>query len=107
MTAKKMIKNHDCCRITGNDIHIAVKALPGASKTEFAGVKEQRLRVRIASAPEDGRANAELSAFFAKNLGCPKKEIRLLRGEKSRIKTIAVPLIYRVQLETILEEVQD
>jgi uncharacterized protein (TIGR00251 family) len=93
-----------CYRVVGDEIHIAIKALPGASKTEFAGVQEQRLRVRIASAPEDGKANAELIAFLAKNLGCPKKEVRLLRGEKSRIKTIAVPLAYRVQLERILEE---
>jgi uncharacterized protein (TIGR00251 family) len=95
----------DCCCVDGNEMHIAVKALPGASKTEFAGVQEQRLRVRIAAAPEDGRANAELIAFIAKNLGCPKKEVRLLRGSQSRVKTIAVPLSYQVQLEKVLEEV--
>jgi uncharacterized protein (TIGR00251 family) len=102
MTAKKMILNHNCCRIAGDEIHIAIKALPGASKTEFAGVQEQYLRVRIAAAPEDGRANAELIAFIAKSLGCSKREVRLLRGTQSRQKTIAVPLSYRVQLETIL-----
>jgi uncharacterized protein (TIGR00251 family) len=102
-----MILNRNCCHIAGDEIHIAVKALPGASKTEFAGEKEQRLRVRIASAPEDGKANAELIAFIAKTLGCPKREVRLLRGTQSRVKTIAVPLAYRVQLENILAEVQD
>jgi uncharacterized protein (TIGR00251 family) len=96
-----------CCPIEDNEIHIAVKALPGASKTEFAGVQEQRLRVRIAAAPEDGKANAELIAFIAKSLGCPKKEVRILRGQKSRVKTIAVPLTYQVQLEKVLTEVQD
>jgi uncharacterized protein (TIGR00251 family) len=97
----------DCCRVTGNEIHIAIKALPGASKTEFVGVQEQRLRVRIAAAPEDGKANAELIAFIAKSLGCPKKEVRLLRGTQSRVKTIAMPLAYRVQLAMILEEAQN
>jgi uncharacterized protein (TIGR00251 family) len=92
--------------VVSNEIHIAIKALPGASKTEFAGVQEQRLRVRIAAAPEDGRANAELISFISKSLGCPKKEVRLLRGTQSRIKTIAVPLSYRVQLEKVLEGVQ-
>jgi uncharacterized protein (TIGR00251 family) len=82
-------------RIVGDEIHIAIKALPGASKTEFAGKQEQCLRVRIAAAAEDGRANAELVAFLAKTLGCPKRDIKLLHGEKSRLKTIAIPLAER------------
>jgi len=91
----------DCFFTVGDDIHIAVKALPGASKTEFAGFKEGRLRVRVAAAPENGRANAELVAFIAKSLGCPKRDVTLLHGEKSRLKTLAVPLAYRPQLENL------
>jgi uncharacterized protein (TIGR00251 family) len=108
MTVKAMIRKNNKPRSNTEkeEIHIAIKALPGASKTEFAGVQEQRLRVRIASTPENGKANAELTAFIAKSLGCPKKEVRLLRGTQSRVKTIAVPLAYHVQLEKILAEVQ-
>ena len=86
----------------GSEIHIALKAIPGASKTEFAGAGEGRLRIRLAAAPEGGRANAELIAFFAKTLGCPKRDITLLRGEKSRLKTIALPLAYQPQMEKIM-----
>lgn len=93
----------DCCRITGSEIHITIKAIPGASKTEFAGTEEGRLRIRLAAAPEGGKANAELVAFFAKTLGCPKRDITLLRGEKSRLKTIALPLAYRPQLDIIIK----
>ena len=95
----------DCCSIAGNVVHIAVKAQPGASKNEITGVRDGRLCVRIAAAPEDGKANAELSAFLAKTLGCPKREIVLLHGEKSRLKTIALPFEYALQLEKILEEI--
>ena len=94
----------DCYFISGDKLHIAVKALPGASKTEFAGFKEGRLRVRIAAAPEDGKANAELAAFVSKSLGCPKRDVTLLNGEKSRLKTVAVPAVYRLQLDKIIEE---
>jgi uncharacterized protein (TIGR00251 family) len=97
----------NCYLIANDHIHISIKALPGASKTEFAGFKEGRLKVRIAAAPEDGRANAELAAFFAKSLGCPKRDVTLLHGEKSRLKTLAVPLTYRLQWEKIIKEVQD
>ena len=92
--------------VAGNEIHINIKALPGASKNEFAGVKDGRLRVRIAAAAEDGKANAELAAFIAKAAGCPKKDIVLLRGEKSRLKTLALPFTYGIKLEKIIGEVK-
>ena len=93
-----------CCRIENNSIHIAVKALPGASKTEFAGVKDGRLRVKVAAAPEGGRANAELVSFIAKALGLPKHDVVLLRGEKSRLKILALPPECEIQLKKLLEE---
>ena len=62
--------------------------------------------MRIAAAPEDGRANAELAAFFSKSLGCAKRDVTILHGEKSRLKTLAVPLAYRLQWEKIVKEAQ-
>ena len=97
---------HVCCRLEGGSIHLAVKAIPGASRTEFAGLKDGHLRVRIAAAPEDGKANAELVAFLARALDCAKREIILLRGEKSPKKSIALPLACGIQLEKILGEQQ-
>jgi uncharacterized protein (TIGR00251 family) len=78
-------------RESGDSILLELQVSPGASKSQLAELREGRLRVRIAAAPADGKANAELIAFFAKSLGCAKKEIRLTSGEKSRLKTIAVP----------------
>jgi uncharacterized protein (TIGR00251 family) len=89
-------------RISGDQIHLDIKAIPGASRTELAGVKDNRLRVRIAAAPEDGKANGELIAFFARLLGCPKRDLVLERGEKSRQKTLAFPLAYHIQWNKIL-----
>ena len=96
----------DCYRLEGGSIQVAVKALPGASKTEFAGIQDGRLKVRLAAAPEGGKANAELAAFFAKALGCAKRDIALLHGAKSRHKTIGLPLACGMALEKILEELQ-
>ncbi|GHU69269.1 hypothetical protein FACS189450_01820 [Spirochaetia bacterium] len=88
-------------RVSGNLLHIDIKAVPGASKTEAAGIKDNRLRIRIAAAPEDGKANAELCGFLAKVLGCAKRDVVLLRGEKSRLKTAAVPAGYREKVEKL------
>jgi len=76
--------------------------LPGASKTEFAGVKDGRLRIRLAAAPEDGKANAELLSFLSRALGCPKRDVRLLSGEKSRLKVIALPVECRAKVEGVV-----
>ncbi len=46
------------------------------------------LKARVASPPEDGKANAALIALLAKTLAVPKTTIAIVAGETSRIKTI-------------------
>jgi len=91
-------------RIEGDTIKLEIKAVPGASKTEFAGIKDGRLRIRLAAAPEDGKANAELLSFLSKALGCAKRDLRLVSGEKSRLKAVALPLECKAKLEEIVGE---
>jgi len=93
---------NNCFRIDGDTIRLEIKAVPGASKTEFAGIKDGRLRIRLAAAPEDGKANAEMLNFLSRTLGCPKKDLRLPSGEKSRLKTVAIPVGCRARLEGII-----
>ena len=78
-------------RMVEETIYIDIKAVPWASKTEIVGIASHRLRIRIAAAPEDGKANAELISFLAKKTACPKRSIRLVSGEKGRLKTIQMP----------------
>jgi uncharacterized protein (TIGR00251 family) len=85
-----------------NRILLDIKAVPGASKTEIAGIKDGRLRIRIAAAPEDGKANNELCAFLAKILGCAKRDVTLEAGEKSRLKTVSVPAGCKEKLDAVL-----
>jgi uncharacterized protein (TIGR00251 family) len=65
-------------------------------------IKEGRLKVKIAAAPEDGKANEELRGFLAKTLGLAKKDVSLSSGEKSRLKTIKLPLSIQSTLEKII-----
>jgi uncharacterized protein (TIGR00251 family) len=94
---------NSCFRPDGDKLRLEIKAVPGASKTELAGIKDGRLRIRIAAAPEDGKANAEMLGFLSKTLDCPKRDLQLLSGEKSRLKTVALPLVYKERLEQILK----
>jgi uncharacterized protein (TIGR00251 family) len=94
-----------CIRVSGDSLLVDLKVQPGSSKSCLAGVKDGRLKVRIAAAPEDGKANAELTAFFAGLLGCPKREVTLKNGEKSRLKTLALPLSCRKALDSAVEKI--
>ena len=93
-----------CIRVAETQLLLDIKAVPGSSRSQVAGLSGNRLRIRIAAPPEDGKANAELCAFLAKALGCAKKDIRVAAGEKSRLKTIALPLALREQLEEIIAD---
>jgi uncharacterized protein (TIGR00251 family) len=94
-------------RITNTAIHLDIKAIPGASRTELAGIKDGKLRVRLAAAPEKGRANAALCEFIAGVLGCPKRELQITNGEKGRNKTIAIPLAYKAKAYDIEMSLND
>jgi uncharacterized protein (TIGR00251 family) len=48
------------------------------------------LKVDIAAPPEDGKANAELVRFLAKELGVPKVDIEITSGLMSRRKVVRV-----------------
>jgi uncharacterized protein (TIGR00251 family) len=88
----------------GDGLLIEIKAQPGASRTEIAGIKDGRLKVRVAAAPEDNKANAELCRFLAAILGCSKGEVVVQRGQKSRLKTVSVPLSCREKAEKLPAE---
>ena len=69
---------------------IAVHVQPGAKRTAVAGVHGERLKIRISAPPVEGRANAAIVAFIAEQLGVPRAQVSVARGERSRDKLIAV-----------------
>ncbi|MGE0634085.1 MAG: DUF167 domain-containing protein [Pseudobdellovibrionaceae bacterium] len=71
-------------------ITIQIYAQPGAKKTELVGAHGGALKVKVAAPPVDGEANEELFEFLAKTLGISKRNVKLLRGEKSRNKIFLV-----------------
>ena len=84
-------------------IHINLKITPKASKSEITGIKESRLCIRIAAQPESGKANECLIIYLSKMLNCPKRDIVLIKGEHSRLKTVAIPAIYKGKLLEIVD----
>ena len=69
---------------------LKIHAVPGARQTAVAGLHGDRLKVKVASPPEKGRANEELLAFLARSLKVPLKAVQLTSGATSRAKVVAV-----------------
>jgi uncharacterized protein (TIGR00251 family) len=67
-----------------------VRVVPRASKSEIVGEMDGALRVRIASPPVDGAANAELIKLLSKTFGVSKSEVEILAGQISKIKQIKI-----------------
>lgn len=69
---------------------IDIYVQPRASKSEIAGLHDGRIKIRLAAAPVDGAANAELVSFVAQRLGIAKSKVRVVAGESSRRKVLEV-----------------
>lgn len=74
----------------GSELTLHVQ--PGASKSELAGLHGDALKLRIQAPPVEGAANKAVIAFIAERLGLAKRDIKLLRGDSSRRKTVWLPL---------------
>jgi uncharacterized protein (TIGR00251 family) len=73
---------------------LAIDVTPGASETEIMKVDPWRglLQVRVAAEARDGAANKELIRHIASELKVSKTDVRILRGERSHLKTVYVPI---------------
>jgi uncharacterized protein (TIGR00251 family) len=67
-----------------------VRVIPRAGRTAVGGRRGEALLVRLAAAPVDGAANEALIAFIADLLGCSRRDIAIVSGEKSRDKRLRV-----------------
>jgi uncharacterized protein (TIGR00251 family) len=75
---------------TAAGVEIDVRVIPRAGKSALAGERDGRLLVRLSAAPVEGAANDALVDLFAKLLDRPKRAVRIVSGEKSRSKRLAV-----------------
>ena len=75
-------------RAVDDGVEITLHIQPGASRCELAGAHGEALKVRISARAVEGAANAALTEFIAQCLGLARREVRIVRGEKSRHKVL-------------------
>ena len=71
---------------------IAVAVQPRAFRDQVAGLKGDRLRIRLTAPPVDGAANKACRQLLAKVLALPKSRLEILSGEHARDKRILIHL---------------
>ena len=75
---------------TPDGVKLFVKVVPNASKNELSGVIGNRLKVRIKSPPENGKANKAVCILIADILGLKKNAVSVISGNTNSKKTVAV-----------------
>ena len=84
---------------TPEGVVISVRAAPRSSKAGIDGVVGDAVKVRVRSAPVDGKANKELMEVLSDAFGLPKSAVSFRSGETSKTKRI---LLRGATKETIL-----
>ncbi|MBE3090971.1 MAG: YggU family protein [Actinobacteria bacterium] len=94
---------NDYFKITGNDIVIKVKIVPGSSKNKIVGVYNNALKISITAPPVEGKANKECIAYLSKYFDVAKSKIEIISGETSKNKLIK---IYDISQSKFLDKIE-
>ena len=92
-------------KITGNDIIIKVKIVPGSSKNKIIGVFNDSLKITITAPPVEGKANKKCIAYLAKYFNVAKSKIEIISGQTSKNKLIKICDISQKEFLDKLEEI--
>jgi uncharacterized protein len=81
--------------VTDTGVVIAVWAVPGASHSAINGLHGGRVKIRVTSPPEGGRANQEIAGLLEKRLG---SKVGIKSGMRGRSKVFEV---FQTDIETV------
>jgi uncharacterized protein (TIGR00251 family) len=91
-------------KITGNDIIIKVKIVPGSSKNKIIGAYNDALKITITALPVEGKANKKCIAYLAKYFDVAKSKIEIISGQTSKNKLIK---IYDISQKEFLDKIDN
>ena len=90
-------------RETSEGVTFRVHVQPRAARNRFQGLYDDALKISLTAPPVEGAANRLCRDFVAELLGLPRARVEVVRGHKSRRKTIHVESLSGLELKTRLE----
>ena len=84
---------------------VRVRVSPGARRTELVGLHGDAWKVRVAAAPERGRANEAVLDLLSRELELPRGAVSIASGHAAREKVVLLEGIDRAESERRLEGV--
>jgi uncharacterized protein (TIGR00251 family) len=86
----------------GNAVVLAVKVVPGASRTRYLGELDGRAKIAVAAAPQKGQANKALIAFLARLIGVSKRDVSIVSGHGSATKNVRIERVTAGTVRAVL-----
>ena len=72
---------------------LRVKVIPRSAKSEIAGeLADGTLKVKIAAAPEKGKANEALIELLAEKYNVPRSSVTIVSGHGAQLKLVRINL---------------
>ena len=81
---------------------LETKIVPGASRSEIVGWLGESLKIRVAAAPEKGKANKAVIKLLSKQLGLNEDCITIVQGSGAQRKVLEISGISEKQLDAAL-----
>lgn len=96
----------DCYQWQQGNLVLYCHIQSNASKDEFSGEFNQRIKIRIKAQAIEGKANKQIIAFLSKSFGVSKSQIIIEKGVNNKQKTILIenPITIPKALETIINK---
>jgi len=80
-------------RWKGEDLWLQIQVQPRASRTQWVGLHNGALKLRLTAAPVDDQANRQCINFISKFFRTSKQSISIVKGQTGRKKTIQIKKI--------------
>lgn len=77
---------------------------PKASSDAIVGLHAESVKIRITAPPIEGKANAHLVKFLAKQFGVAKSAVSILSGELGRQKRVRIETPTKIPEQLTIEQ---
>jgi len=85
-------------------MRLRLRVSPGARRSELVGRHGDGWKVRVAAAPEGGKANEAVLDLLADRLALPRRSLSIVSGHTAREKVVLMEGIDRAEGERRLED---